>query len=397
MKHHHYYFNIRHYLATELSKIELSVWLHAIAHSLVGVFIPILLLQSGFSLLHVILFLLLFNIFDVPLNFLARRLVLRFGAVNTIMLSNVAALAYFGLIGFTQYSWPVLVVMAFAAAVYDSFYWVAHWFVFNQAVRATKEVGKQVSLVMFARSLGGFIAPAVGALILIFLDKGYLILVSMLLFGLAALTICSIKQSHLKPKKEKSLSAFFKEKWNRNNFVTTILYAFHTETEGTILPLVIFLMFKSIEMVGALPVITAFFAMIFMLYVGKLTDRLSRRFMIAFGAVGISIVWLIRLLLPGLDTFYLTAIAIAFLAPLVFIPLEARLVQAAKKTGVLNASTFHNTAYMGTNVVIYAILFLTVEIVKVPFLEAALAMILLALFNSLLLLGQKKAKPVSAA
>lgn len=389
MKRHHYFMHIRRYMQMELSKIELTVWLHSVANGLVAVFIPILLLQAGFPLTGVILFLLLLNLFDVPLNFVARRLVLRIGAVKTILLSNLAVLVYFGLVGFGEYNWLTLVVLALAAAVYDSFYWVAHWFVFNEAVRSQKGVGKQVSMVMLARSLGSFLAPAIGVAFLIFFNKGYLILLSMAFFALSAITISSVKHDLLKPKKEKKLASFFKEKHNRQNFISTAFYAVHGEVEGTILPLAVFLAFGSIAAVGTLPVIAAFVAIIFVLFAGSLTDRLSKRFLIAFGAVCISIVWLVRLVRPELNVFYLTAFVVAFLAPLITVPLEAKLVQAGKKSGMLNAATYRNIAYMVTNVAIYSILFLSMEVLKVPFLEAALAMVLLAFFNSLLLLRKK--------
>ena len=161
MKHHHLHLNVSNYLRTELSKLELSIWLHAIAHSLVAVFIPVILFQAGFSLPQIILFLLLFNLMDVPLNFVARKMVLRFGAVKTIAIGIVSGIIYFSLLGFAAFSWQALVLLAIFAAIYDSFYWVAHWFVFNECVREEKEVGKHVGIIMVMRSLGAFVAPGV--------------------------------------------------------------------------------------------------------------------------------------------------------------------------------------------------------------------------------------------
>jgi len=52
----HYHLNLKHYFQTELSKLELTIWLHALGRGLIAIFIPIILLISVFSLSQVILF-----------------------------------------------------------------------------------------------------------------------------------------------------------------------------------------------------------------------------------------------------------------------------------------------------------------------------------------------------
>ena len=113
MKHHHLALNLKNYLRTELSKLELSIWLHAIAHSLVSVFIPVILFGMGFTLQQIVLFLLLFNLMDVPLNFVARKMVLRFGAVRTIAVGIVSGIIYFCMLGFGAFGWPFFILLAF--------------------------------------------------------------------------------------------------------------------------------------------------------------------------------------------------------------------------------------------------------------------------------------------
>lgn len=384
---------MKNYLKTELSKLELSIWLHAIAHSLVAVFIPVILFQMGFALPQIILFLLLFNLMDVPLNLVARKMVLHLGAVKTIGMSIVAGICYFGMLGFASPSWQMLIVLAFFAAVYDSFYWVAHWFVFNECVRKEKEVGKHVGITMVMRSLGAFVAPGVGMLCLIFFGKSYLIVLSTSFFLVSLLPLFEIRNDRLKPKSEKSMLSFVGKKENHVSMVSTLLYAVHSESENIILPLLVFVAFANIGDVGIFPMVAALVSALFIFYIGNIVGRFNRIVLVGIGAICICAVWLLRLVIePQLTLLYLTAITMGFFSAMVVIPIDARLAEAGRKSGMLNAATYRNVAYMGMNVVIYALLYLSLEVFQVPFAIAAGAMFVLALINGAILLASNKKK-----
>ena len=75
---HHY--GLYRAIHSDFWRLELTIWLQALALSLVSIFIPILMLRYGYSLEAVIIYNLVFYGIDVPLNFLARKVVLAWGA-----------------------------------------------------------------------------------------------------------------------------------------------------------------------------------------------------------------------------------------------------------------------------------------------------------------------------
>jgi len=386
MKNHHYNLNLYHYLKTSLTKLELSIWLHTIAQSLVSVFIPIILLKSGFTVSNVILFLLIFNLFDVPLNFVARKLIIKFGAIKTIIIGDIAVICYFALLGFTQFNWIILILMAFTAAVYDSFYWVAHWFVFNECIIASKEPGRNISSVMFIRSLGSLFAPVVGLFFLIFVNKQYLIILGILFFILSLFPLYKIQNKMIKPKKEPALRLFLKAEQNKLNFLSNAFFAIHNEIEHIILPLAVFIIFASITSVGSLAIIAAVVSIVFTLVIGRVADKFNKILLIIIGAILIGAVWIIRIEIPLLNTFYITALITGFLAATIIIPLDSNLIEIGKRDGILNASTYRNVAHMSSNVLTYTILYISLEVFQVSFIIAAIGMFLLAMINSAFLL-----------
>lgn len=149
---------------------------------------------------------------DVPLNFLARKSTLKIGARNTIIIGVVFEIISFVVLYFVAYSWKMLIAFAFTWAMYDTFYWVAHWFIFNECVKVKKGVGKQVGFLFIIRRLGSVASPAIGAIFLIFFAKEYLILVSILFVIISLIPLFSIKLDFMQPKIKQSFKQFFKDK-----------------------------------------------------------------------------------------------------------------------------------------------------------------------------------------
>lgn len=385
----HFHGNLKHYFHTELSKLELSIWLHTVGRSLIAIFIPIILLMSGFQLNQVILFLFLFYAMDVPLNFLARKSTLKIGARSTIIIGIVFEIISFIVLYFATFNWVILIAFAFTWAVFDTFYWVSHWFIFNECVKVKKGVGKQVSFLLIIRRLGSLASPAIGAIFLIFLAKEYLILASILFIVISLIPLFWIRLDFMQPKVKQSFTQFFKDKENKTNFTLLSLSTIPWVVEITILPLFIFITFSSIKTVGMLPMVATFSSIIFTYYIGKFADRYDRIKLILVGAISVALIWIIRIIFPEIPIFYVSTIFMGFLASLIDIPIDSKLVENSKKTSMLDTSTYRNAVIMFVGAIFYGILYLFMEMFHMSFVVASFSMFVLSILCTFILLKDR--------
>ncbi|KKQ35397.1 MAG: hypothetical protein US50_C0016G0027 [Candidatus Nomurabacteria bacterium GW2011_GWB1_37_5] len=160
---HHYYGNkIYAAIHSDFWLYEFSVWLHTVARSLIAIFIPILLLQLGYSVTEALIFYGIYHLIDVPLNFLARRLVVAWGARTVIIIATLAIIGYFSVFYFlTPNAWTILLILALLNAIYDSFYWVSHMYLFIESSGQSSQAGRKTGIMHSVRAFAGMLGPAI--------------------------------------------------------------------------------------------------------------------------------------------------------------------------------------------------------------------------------------------
>lgn len=357
---------------------ELSVWLHVFALSLVNVFIPILLLEAGYSIETVILYYVVYNAIDVPLNFLARRLVRSIGARLVIVAGTVFAVLFFlALEQVTSGGIAMLFVLASLAALYDAFYWVAHLYLFIESDKKNKDAGKSTGIIYSVRKFAGFMGPALGAGLLIFWSSEALIVASVFFFILSLVPLIKVDEFPDKPAPSRlSFKGFFSTWEERKNYALTSLFSLHSAAEGVLWPLFIFVVFGTIESVAIVPIIVSVTTIVFSYLAGRIA-RSERDRIIGMGAFLIALVWILRITLEGSFFLYASIFLVGFFSLFVSIPIDSNVFTRAKETDALNASTYRNTFHMFIKFIFYGILGLMVSIFEVSFIIAALSMFIL--------------------
>lgn len=358
-----YFYN--HYISklfnTDLHLFELSVWLQAFAQALIAVFIPIILFKLGLAINQIIIFYLLFNAFDVPLNLLARNMIEKYGALRIVIFAICCELTYYILLYNLVNNWWMIAFLALFLALHDAFYWVGHLYIFSTVQHQTTELRKDVSVLENFRILGGLVAPLVGGLILAFKNPYTLIFFTTMVMFSSLIPL--FKMRHLKfipENKSGTFKEFFKNKFEKKNYLFTSLAAVRQEIEYVIWPFYLFFTFKSIETVAFVPFLVGLMELFLITQVGRISRRKNYGKLISFGAIGILLVWVARLIYYHNfhnQTFALASVAVvSLLAIFIDIPLEINIFQRSHQTDELSAVTYLNLFRMLARGCLYLVL-----------------------------------------
>jgi MFS family permease len=366
---------------SEFWLFELSVWLHVFSRSMIAVFIPIFLLKLGYSISQVLIFYIIYNIIDLPLNFFAKWTIEKIGARKVIILGTIFSVFFFiTLYNLGPNSWALIILLALFGALYDTFYWVGHIYLFMKCNKNTKSVTKDTSILYIVKKIAGFIAPIIGAGILIFFEKNVLIIISVTILILSSLPLFRINNIKDRPNRKITFFKFFKN-WNGiKEYLIHSVASFHWVSEGIIWPIFIYTVFKSIEAVAIIPVIASITAIILAYFSEKFT-KINRSLVISLGAFLIAITWIARVFITSEIFYFASVLLVGLFVVLYTLPLDSSLYEKGEKKSSLAASTYRNFFAMLPRAFFYLFLYFILEIFKISFISAAIAMFLVVTIN----------------
>ena len=389
--HYHKIYKLFH---TEFWLFESSIWLHTFARSMISIFIPILLLRFGYSITEVLMYYLIFNIFDFPLNFFAKWTIQKIGAKRAIILGILALVGYFAVLyNMGANTWHLLILMAILAAFYDTWYWGAHIYYFMKCSPHDDNVSRDASFLYIVKRVAGILAPIIGAVILIFVNQQVLIIFSVVVLLLSLWPLFKIKDIRDKPKKERIISAkeFFKTWDDLKEYIMQGICSFHNVAEGVIWPIFIYSLFKSIESVAVIPVIVSLTAIAFIYFTGKIKKGNRARVM-ALGSLLVALVWILRLFIVNDIFLYASIFLVGLFSIFVSLPLESNIFEKGEKKSALATSIYRNTFSMFPRIFFYGVLILLLEVFKVSFIAAAVAMFIFMVLSLMFVSSKSGAK-----
>ncbi len=383
----HFHYNLRSIIETDFWLFELSVWLHATARSMITIFIPILLLQNGFSLQAIVLYYLLYYLFDTPLNFLTGALIRRFGARWVIVLANLFIISYFLLFNIMESGNLVMLVgLALFGALYDSLYWVAHLYLFIKSSHSDKtaeDTGGKTGTLYSVKRIATMTGPILGAGILTLGTQTLLFGAGIVLFFLSIIPLLYMNQLTDKPEARDhfaSLRDFFRNPVEKNNFLSVGLYSVHQLSELILWPLFIFLIFETINSVAVIPILIAGTTVIFSSFNKRISSS-SREYMIAAGAVCLALLWISRLAIDWEPFYYISIILAGVFSLFLIIPLDSNLFLRATATDPLKTVVLRNTVTMGTRAAVMLLLLILMNVFHTAFVLTIAALLLLTVVN----------------
>ena len=282
--------HLHYFLNRELSELYMTVALRTFALSLISIFIPLYLLNLGYSLVDVLLFYITFCVLHSVFSYFAAKMSLRIGLKHSIAMSMpFLILFYILLYTLTPYNWP-LSLLALVAAVQNSLFWVAFHMDFTKF--STKKVrGEEFSMLRIITSVLNVIGPMVGAVIISFLSFHYLFIFvsSLLIISLIPL----FYSKDIRIRHEFSLEKMVKTS-SLKNLVVFMGSGAEYGAALVVWPLFIFLIVGTYISLGIITSLATFLSLITVYLVGRLCDRFDRRRILKFGSVAHSLGWFLK-------------------------------------------------------------------------------------------------------
>lgn len=270
-------------------------FIRGIAFSLVGIFIPIYLLNLGYSLDSVLVYFLLFHLLTFAFTPITLLLSRKLGYKFFIILSVPLVIIFLFLlqssenIGFAIYWAGIFGGMA------EAFYFIPLHAFFVRLSESQKR-GTQFSNYaaigmlagLFGPLIGGFIAVIFGFKSLFYIVMGFILISILPLIGLV----------NVKPNTKLTLKGIGRlTKKHKRFFIMSIVDDIRGNIEGIIWPIFIYTSLKSIISIGWVGTLVSFGTIVFTLFLGRFYDRGNKYLFLRMGGLLFAFLWAGRIYL----------------------------------------------------------------------------------------------------
>jgi MFS family permease len=275
----------------ELNELYASVFIKALAQSLITIFVPIYLFQLGFEIFHIALYFLIYILVitvSMPFGMFFNS---KIGIKKTLALGTLIMIGYYYLLNLIQSGFPYEIV-AIISGVSTGIYFAAFHIEFAKFSNKGGE-GKDLSMLAIIGVIIGILGPITGAFIISNLSFNFIFkLVSGMLFiSIFPLFLSNDLKVPFEFSPRKIMRADSKRK----------AIAYNAEAIRGIVgfyfwPLFIFLTLNNILSLGLIISISSAFAIFILAYIGKLTDR-DKNTVLKLGVLLNAPAWILRIFL----------------------------------------------------------------------------------------------------
>lgn len=271
-------------LKEELNEIYINLMLRSFALSLTGVFVPVYLLNLGFPLIDVFKYLIILYLAWAVMSPLTARISSKLGVKHTIALSIPLLVSYFVILYFLDsilgaYRFAIYLIgllLGAQAAMY--------WLPLN--VDFAKNSDKlhresEVSFMILASQISGFIAPVLGGLIITNFSFNAVFMIAIILLFLSIFPLLYTKDFHGAVDYEWSHLI----KSNTSFFDSFILQGSVEAVSLAILPIYIYYITKDIVSLGSIISVGLFGSFLLVLLIGRISKKIDKRMLMVAGII----------------------------------------------------------------------------------------------------------------
>lgn len=301
---------------TEISEIYTSETIKNLAFSLVGLFIPIYLLNNGVSLTQLCFFFVLQSLFRFLIEPAVGRGIARFGAKHVLSFSYPISFAFITLLVlYPMYQVPLWVI-AVIWAVADSMHWVSYHAAFSRA-KHKKKAGREIGLLNILAVLAGAVGPILAGFIAVNSNLNFVFVIAAVLLLVAMVPLFQTLES-VRSKKlvYKGLTGRIKRDLTAHAAIN-----FEVVVASVIWPLFIYFIVKDYLQLGAIVSLSLLLSIVIIFITGRMTDNLNKKALIVIGSTSMAAVNIFRSLANSFWYASGVNIAATVVAPLLQIPL----------------------------------------------------------------------------
>lgn len=327
----HRIFRIRN----ELQEVYLNLVIQTFSVALVGIFIPIYLLELGFALDIVIIFMILFFLSIIIFSPFAGKMSSGLGLKHTILFSVPLMVCVLLLFMAMPTLSPIFVLLvAVLYGLRQSMYWVplhAEFVRNTDSMHEGKEVGNMIALPKIAT----IIAPIMGAFILQWLGFPllFILVIVLLILSLGPLFASGDYKRHFRFDLKKMEFGL-----NRSLYLAHSVEGVFYVAEFVMWPVFIYLTFGDLLSVGLAATLSGLGIAVFTFLMGRASKRFSHRRLLGIGAIGYSATWFSRLFVTTPMGAFLVSFMGGMFAAVISIVIYVTFCGFARKRNEVNSS-----------------------------------------------------------
>lgn len=287
MHHNRHHFQV--VLNTEMNELYLCKAIRSFAIGLINIFVPIYLINLGYSLFSVFMFIAVICFTHVVFTIPAAKFIARYGIKHSILFSIPFIIAYYLLLHtLPAYNWP-LFILPMVSGFSGAFYWMGYHVDFSKYSDA-KVRGQEVGISRIINLIFNLMGPAIGGLLLVFIGfKPLFLIVVVLLFG-SAIPLFMTKDSN--ESVDINFKGIFKQR--PGDYLGFTGWGIEEAVGRYVWPIFIFFaILNNYATLGIVASLSLVFSLMFVFIVGKLAD-INKRFMLRVGAVVTAAIWAIK-------------------------------------------------------------------------------------------------------
>lgn len=308
----------------ELNKFYLASFIRRIGLNLIGIFVPIYLYHTGYSVIAILFFYFIQSLSFILFSFVGGKILSKIGYKFGILLSTpVLIVMYFFLNSITQY--PLLFfITPILAAIANFLFYISYHNVFTQESHSSKR-GSEVAILNIAMVIAGAIAPFIGGIIAevnfstLFFISSIFIFISSLPF----LFIDNIQSEH--HFSIKSMLSYLKKKKYYGDFISFSAYGAEHIVDFILWPLFIVFTVHNLEKTGVIVSITSIISIIVYYIFGKLSDSLQKKKLVAYTSYFYALFFVVRIFSRNMQQLILFDSLKAISQKAIMIPFSTRI------------------------------------------------------------------------